>query len=338
MSRMNAESFITYLAQPAKLYQLPYQEIKNLVEEYPYSANLRRLLLLKSKIEQDPKFEQYLHDLASSTLDRRHLYAFVTKEIPQLLQLETEPLERLELQDLLLMEEKEKIPVTVEEENPIPEMSFVAPPPEPSALDLSDTSEPDEDEPFALEDEHEPDSPAVVFEFDTLPARPETDETPTDNSSIEEEEIPVPEMLSVEEEEEEITDQEEESAAPSSFLASSDIIQNLVACSLLNGAVASPQPKTQFESWKKKRRSTTRNWKALRQQPTQATTSSPKAKEVARQSVQDPTNLASETLAKLLIRQGQYRKAIKIYQRLSLLYPEKSRYFAATIEELKLKL
>ena len=53
---MNAESFSTYLAQPAKLYQLPYQEIKNLVAEYPYSANLRRLLLLKSKIEQDPKF------------------------------------------------------------------------------------------------------------------------------------------------------------------------------------------------------------------------------------------------------------------------------------------
>ena len=338
---MNAESFITYLAQPAKLYQLPYQEIKNLVEEYPYSANLRRLLLLKSKIEQDPKFEQYLHDLASSTIDREHLYTFVSKEIPQLLQLETEPLERLELQDLLLMEEKEKIPVKVEEENPIPEMSFVAPPPEPSPLDLSDTTEPDEDEPFALGDEHEPDSPAVVFEFDTLPARPETDETPTDNSSIEEEELPAQEMLPTQEEEEEeveIADQLDGFAAPAPFRASNDIIQNLVVGSLLNGTTSSPQPKTQFESWKKKKRNTVRNWKALRQQPAQASTASPKAKEVARQSVQDPTNLASETLAKLLIRQGQYRKAIKIYQRLSLLYPEKSRYFAATIEELKLKL
>lgn len=45
--------------------------------------------------------------------------------------------------------------------------------------------------------------------------------------------------------------------------------------------------------------------------------------------------IASEPLAKILAAQGHILDAIEMYQQISLLYPEKSSYFAARIEELK---
>ncbi len=53
------------------------------------------------------------------------------------------------------------------------------------------------------------------------------------------------------------------------------------------------------------------------------------------ESIRENASLMTETLARLYVKQKKYGKAIQAYEILMLKYPEKNRYFAARIDEIK---
>jgi tetratricopeptide (TPR) repeat protein len=60
-------------------------------------------------------------------------------------------------------------------------------------------------------------------------------------------------------------------------------------------------------------------------------------KDLSEKSIQAPHGLISENLANIMIKQGKTDKAIEIYEKLVLKFPEKKSYFAEKIENLKNK-
>lgn len=56
---------------------------------------------------------------------------------------------------------------------------------------------------------------------------------------------------------------------------------------------------------------------------------------MAKQSVQEDEEIATETLAKVYMAQGHYKKAIRVYEKLCLIYPHRITYFADLIQKIK---
>lgn len=286
---MNAENFSSFLQDSSKLYQIPYQELKSLVVQYPYCQPLRVLLLQKSQMEQHPDYERNLQMAAAYLPDRRFLLLLIREYKAldageSLFELEEERLELKALSEIFA--EREALEKAVAETAP-------------------------QTQSLEEEDEGEEEDFLPVWNW----APPATGPTP-----------PAPPDPPV----------QTPDPPPAELPAKPR---------------PAPAPKTQFSSWQARTlRERTLALKEIAFPEKPVKKSAPpaetreeeekkpvQAQDLARKSVEEKDDIVSETLAGILARQGHSQKAIQMYEKLSLIFPEKSSFFAQKIELLKRK-
>ncbi|WP_116108705.1 hypothetical protein [Lewinella sp. IMCC34191] len=94
-------TLLHYIEQPAALAEVSLDELLEQLERYPYSTNLRLLVLLKAKQIQHPDFDTFLNALASAAFDRTHIYNLLST-LEQQTESSGEILELIELEELEL--------------------------------------------------------------------------------------------------------------------------------------------------------------------------------------------------------------------------------------------
>lgn len=350
---MNAENFATYLRNPSLLHQLPYYELKSLVLQYPYCQNLQLLLFQKNHLEKHKNLEKELEKAALYSTNRTLLYL-------QVKDFSTESA----LEDNFIFEENV---LELKELDPIPIASDALPSTPHSRVQTDDSNPsenpiPKESEIFFSEEnpvflEEDPDILDGSAETDTegieaddaLHQAQESEELAIPISDHSNAILPVEQLITEVIAMSDILDILEE--GPSKWQASSVVPRTLewnqegnisdveeTASHPVSSVL--PQPKKNFKSW------------VTQFQPPQIRVNvddlmeiqikNPRKKKklkkmppIALESIVEHDEVASETLAEILAGQGYAHKAIEMYERLKLVFPEKSAFFAAKIENLK---
>jgi hypothetical protein len=292
------EKIISLFDSPNGLEQITYEELKTLVLAYPFAQNLRVLLAAKSKEINHPDAERNLALAATYTLDRKRLYQIILAKAVLPVKIEEQD-QMLVLKPIAQVQEALLSMATVEvrpTQNEQQSIAIQAPGPIP------------------------PSPPAIRSEVRV--EAEETIEIPEQRVSQEVPEQTIEEVFPLRKQrdgsgfflqwaQQFILPTLEQQKAAGAFVevASSGAVQrNLDPISERVPIVESPKPQVETP---------------------------PGAKALAERSLMEDSSLASETLAKLYVKQGLNQKAIAMYERLILANPEKSVFFAAQIEKLR---
>jgi hypothetical protein len=372
---MNAENFADYLKDYSKLYQLPYEELKSLVLQYPYCSNLHYLMAEKSQLDQHKDLEQHIQTAAYYSMDRPALRRLLQKLKVAARQMESFELaeDYLELKDLSAIEQEveplisdDLFSIDPAEQESIPDLfSTLTDDQEGSeGYDLNEDSEhlpkplnaestPAEN---TMEEVHSPadpqkageaieeifdrlvsEAPPEVIAEDPLPTEA-TEEGAAEAKQSDVSPIPEKELINLSEAPSSSSSQKKEDGTeqPDDDMETPKELPNR----------PQPTPKTSFTSWVQQFQPTHVKVQLSelmeskkREDAKQARKKKKKKKDkvvlFAERSLKERKDLASETLAELLISQEQFDKAIEMYKRLILKFPEKSSYFADKIKNLK---
>ena len=304
---MNSENFPEFLADPSGLYKVSYQELQSLVLEYPYSANLWKLLLCKAYFEDKSDFPKILESLAIRVQDRRKLKAFMSV------------LSDLKLEYNLAIETRQILDLEKLKEKAIER-----------AMNQPISSEPEEKE-LEAPQPHQTDRKDLLEELfnEDTESSEASKQVPTINTGTI------------------TTGEESDNKSPgfelSEAIMINVIIGNIISNTFnfhregvhvlvskqnkaLEKAKNGPTPKQAFKSWGKSQQPNKKKKKKKK---------SSKPKSIAAKSIMYNTSIASETLANILEQQGYFDKAIKMYEQLCLKNPEKIALFEAKINNLK---
>ncbi len=332
---MNAQNFSNFLQQAAHLYQITYPELRSLALQYPYCQNIHLLLLQKSWFEKHRHYEHYLKKAALYVRDRQRLSkqfhdAPLAKEQSENFVMSADYLELIDLTGHgtsdATFADKRQSSVSFEdfETTNLKSMEHQDPKKNKSSqpVDLS------KDRILFIED-------LMADESTKKPAPPAKKKAATYQEPEPEEQV------------EELED------LPTN--------PGLIPFEITNDAeLLKPVPKNSFSSWLKRYPSPRESIQYDLKQSGRMYVEEVRAK-IGQEDVEKPVpakkkkakhkkseashskpgdtlgkdEAASETLAAILAEQGNHDKAIEMYNRLSLIFPEKSTFFALQIQKIK---
>ena len=294
---MNHTNFVDCLEQPARLLQLNYQELKNLVMAFPYSPNLRVMLWLRSIVESDGKSEMYLQRAAGSTFDRAQLLA-LSRQFAQA---------KLQLADWAespVLQER----VELRAATPV------------SAASAAVSEAPSVSMPTAATAEEKQSLSQMLDELSQALAQ-------LPMQAVEETAVTPDNLDEVEYRKNEIAATLADTPPVADSQRIHKMIEDRKAASL-----------ARLSARRRAGAATERQTPAAHTNQQPAPEAVERADLVARQSLRDNEEIFSEGLASLLVMQGEYPRAIKMYEKLCLVFPDKKDNFAAIIENLQQKI
>ncbi len=356
---MNAESFAAVLKEYAHLYQLPMEELRTMVMQYPYCHNLQVLLQEKAELDQHPDREKTLAKAATYAIDRKQLF----KRLKLMREKRAEPKAEayhlgedfLELKDLTAVQaDLEKIALGTYEDPSASQTMAIEP--EPPSSEIPVASEPslnsswngswegasgdDLDEDLSLQiDSLDFTLNPIANPTPSAPADTSVDiDTPLDENSDLPSSAPTPDP--------ELPTPTQSHPHTQTLSSPDPELPTPTPPHPHTHTLSSPTPKKSFNSWSKSAQNAylqssiqqllqDEHLDSKKNKHLDSVDSKNEVNKKAWKSIVDGDSMASETWAQLLVAQKQYHKAIEVYERLMLLIPEKSSFFAAQIESIK---
>lgn len=300
---MNQILLLEYVQKPAMLEYAPAEEIERLVFEFPY-CQTTRLLYIKALYEQkNILFHSQLKKTAAHISDRSILYYLINGG------LETEQIRNQQIKisnfSTISKENIKEQPISDLKQNFADGLTKLV-----ERLKKIETIVLPNLEGIGLKlqnikSEHDIRVRDIIQEY--LSIRQST-ETLIQETSINSEQQQIPEFSVIDEQLTAIIELPESSKMPSDLEKSQENLSKTELIEKFIGAeISMPRGKKDFYN----------------------------PANMAQNSSIDHNDLASETLAEIHLKQGNIHKALKIYQHLCLIIPEKSTYFAARIENIK---
>jgi hypothetical protein len=305
---MNRNDFLNMMSETVPLNRQLLGEVYELIDIFPYFQSAHLLLLKGLKRNADVKFENQLRNSAIHVADREVLYYLLERK-PSKIEDHTEPIpEKPIVADSLSDTQQTVIESAKNSSDLINEIE--------SSTENNKQNEKQDNinlstgHPILIGSETDNEEPArVMILMDEEPSRDEDKIFFMDPGfSVQENE----DLLELDlDEDEEVTTKESQEVFDLSDSKDADSKKRMQSVLIDKFIIANPR----IEPIREK--------------------SGPDFEVIHKPLVEEEGGFVTETLARIYVNQGYYSKAIDIYEKLSLKFPEKSSYFASQIEKVK---